>query len=261
MEGLRYRQQQTGNQSTHVFRAGLVYQAERGVHVWKSPVPYGIAGCSQRGHRGGNQLRLIVTKMSASVVARLFNLDRDMRDSGSQKNPSNKQDSNHRNLRKQPQWRRQWKLTCWLDYSISIGIWMTWVLTNPSKMAWRVNIYPSPNFNGWTVEVWAMSSHALLGMWLLIDTGIKVSKCIHISGLRQPDKNVPDTKVHRAHMGSTWGRQDPGGPHVEYVNFAIWVTLTQWTTAVHNAVSGSWETFIMSHLCAENPWFINTLKF
>ena len=24
----------------------------------------------------------------------------------------------------------------------------------------------------------------------------------------------PDSKVHRAHMGPIWGRQDPGGPHL-----------------------------------------------
>ena len=29
-------------------------------------------------------------------------------------------------------------------------------------------------------------------------------------------------KVHRANMGPTWGRQDPGGPHVSHTNLAIW---------------------------------------
>ena len=33
---------------------------------------------------------------------------------------------------------------------------------------------------------------------------------------------VPDSKVHGAHMGPTWGRQDPGEPHVGPINFAIW---------------------------------------
>ena len=31
-----------------------------------------------------------------------------------------------------------------------------------------------------------------------------------------------DSKVHGANMGPTWGRQDPGGPHVGQVNLAIW---------------------------------------
>ena len=33
----------------------------------------------------------------------------------------------------------------------------------------------------------------------------------------------PDNKVHGANMGPIWGRQDPGGPHVGPMNFAIWV--------------------------------------
>ena len=31
-----------------------------------------------------------------------------------------------------------------------------------------------------------------------------------------------DSKVHRANIGPIWGRQDPGGPHVGPMNFAIW---------------------------------------
>ena len=33
----------------------------------------------------------------------------------------------------------------------------------------------------------------------------------------------PDSKVHEANMGPIWGRQDPGGPQVGPMNFAIWV--------------------------------------
>ena len=32
----------------------------------------------------------------------------------------------------------------------------------------------------------------------------------------------PDSKVYGANMGPIWGRQDPGGPHVGPMNFAIW---------------------------------------
>ena len=31
----------------------------------------------------------------------------------------------------------------------------------------------------------------------------------------------PDSRVHGANMGPIWGRQDPGGPHVGPMNFAI----------------------------------------
>ena len=32
---------------------------------------------------------------------------------------------------------------------------------------------------------------------------------------------IPDSKVHGAYMGPTWGWQDPGGPHVGPMNLAI----------------------------------------
>ena len=34
-------------------------------------------------------------------------------------------------------------------------------------------------------------------------------------------KTIPDSKVHGANMGPIWGLQDPGGPHVGPMNFAI----------------------------------------
>ena len=36
-------------------------------------------------------------------------------------------------------------------------------------------------------------------------------------------KMSPDNKVHGANMGPIWGRQDPGGPQVGPMNFAILV--------------------------------------
>ena len=50
---------------------------------------------------------------------------------------------------------------------------------------------------------------------------------------RQPAKPpvaielVPNSKVHGANMGPTWGRQDPGGTHVGPMNFAIMATFSQ----------------------------------
>ena len=35
-------------------------------------------------------------------------------------------------------------------------------------------------------------------------------------------RNTPDSKVHGANMGPIWSQQDPGGPHVGPMNFAIW---------------------------------------
>ena len=39
-------------------------------------------------------------------------------------------------------------------------------------------------------------------------------------------ESIPDSKVHGANMGPIWGRQDPGGPHVGPINFAIWDILS-----------------------------------
>ena len=36
-----------------------------------------------------------------------------------------------------------------------------------------------------------------------------------------PRDNTPDSMVHEAYMGPTWGRQDPGGPHVSPMNLTI----------------------------------------
>ena len=43
------------------------------------------------------------------------------------------------------------------------------------------------------------------------------------------DRNLlfPDSKVHAANMGPTWGQQDPGGPHMGHVNLASWVPVTK----------------------------------
>ena len=48
---------------------------------------------------------------------------------------------------------------------------------------------------------------------------------IHHNRLNTNWDNFPDSKVHGATMGPTWGWQDPGGPHVGQVNLAIYVLL------------------------------------
>ena len=39
----------------------------------------------------------------------------------------------------------------------------------------------------------------------------------------QIGETYPDSKLHGANMGTSWGRQDPGGSHVGPMNFAVWV--------------------------------------
>ena len=45
-----------------------------------------------------------------------------------------------------------------------------------------------------------------------------------------------DSKVHGANMGPIWGWQDPGGPHVGPMNFAIWES--KWTVKSMEKVKG-----------------------
>ena len=60
----------------------------------------------------------------------------------------------------------------------------------------------------------------------------------------------PDSKVHGANMGLIWGRQDPDGPHVDPMNFAIWVMSTVKRISVGIAVilSNSTEMGFFYHI-------------
>ena len=58
--------------------------------------------------------------------------------------------------------------------------------------------------------IWVLKKDYVL-KWLLLSNG-----CVGAEGF------IPDSKVHGANMGPSWGRQDPGGPHVGPTNLAIW---------------------------------------
>ena len=64
--------------------------------------------------------------------------------------------------------------------------------------------------------------HSRLNTLLLTCSDGKVWRKPHTDVLCQG--NSPDSKVHGANMGPTWGRQDPGGPHVGPRIFVIWET-------------------------------------
>ena len=44
----------------------------------------------------------------------------------------------------------------------------------------------------------------------------------------------PDSKVHEAYIGPTWGRQDPGGTHAGPMNPAIRVYLVSTPVSSHS---------------------------
>ena len=56
------------------------------------------------------------------------------------------------------------------------------------------------------------------------------SLCGHVAAWADSSyrQNNPDSKVYGANMRSIWGRQDPGGPHIGPMNFAIWEAAWLW---------------------------------
>ena len=52
-----------------------------------------------------------------------------------------------------------------------------------------------------------------LETWIENVEPLAVLKCIVFPGSKAPEAN----------MGPVWGRQNPGGPYVGCMNFAIWV--------------------------------------
>ena len=73
---------------------------------------------------------------------------------------------------------------------------------------------------------------------LLITFYYQISSCFDIFLLCSPwithvhTHHYPDSKVHGANMGPIWGRQDPGGPHVGPMDFAIGVYM--YTIQIHS---------------------------
>ena len=56
---------------------------------------------------------------------------------------------------------------------------------------------------------------------------------------------IPDSKVHGANMGPTWGWQDPGGPHVGHMNLVIWDNLYPTGSDIYIE---SWENQAKGHV-------------
>ena len=71
----------------------------------------------------------------------------------------------------------------------------------------------------------------------------------------------PDSKVHGANMGPTWVRQDPGGPHVGPMNFAIWVyiEISRILRDVHVRRLVMWRTPAMNGFSLNTQNFLNVM--
>ena len=61
----------------------------------------------------------------------------------------------------------------------------------------------------------------------------------------------PDSKIHGANVGPTWGRQNPGGPHVSHTDLAIW---WQFHRNIHNFQKKELDT--ISHIILPEKLYI-----
>ena len=98
------------------------------------------------------------------------------------------------------------------------ALWQVGHRTVPSCVLWYDEYFWMPSlvsmktmhYHWWTRQLY----HNVCHDW--------TETAFAISVLRICRSNIPHTKVHGANMGPIWGRQDPGGPHVGPMNFAIW---------------------------------------
>ena len=64
----------------------------------------------------------------------------------------------------------------------------------------------------------------------------------------------PNCKVYGANMGPTWGRQDPGGPHVGPINLAIWVNLLRYDFCGFVQLWHRWLSIRLQYLQYVSKW-------
>ena len=73
---------------------------------------------------------------------------------------------------------------------------------------------------------------------------IKYKMGVADADLGQVQVNIPpDSKVHGVNMGSTWGRQAPGGPHVGPMNLAIRATFIRYLITFNKDFILIYQTF------------------
>ena len=58
----------------------------------------------------------------------------------------------------------------------------------------------------------------------------------------------PGSKVHGTNMGPIWGQQDPGGPHVGLMNYAIWVCPVRLSKVTKFRASHIWCCFLYNEI-------------
>ena len=80
-----------------------------------------------------------------------------------------------------------------------------------------------PLFDIATFNTFSETDHQISQTFIRICISYQMINVYQLFELIQFRKHhIPDSVVHGADMGPIWGRQDPGGPYVGPMNFAIW---------------------------------------
>ena len=132
-----------------------------------------------------------------------------------------------------------------LDPFFSRGFY---ILTNRSRAFSTVVNWLSSGLNDGVIASWHVRTHRYNGTdrhYKHVKGMFDLNGCIKPQQMWQPlslniqtrilYRGVLDSKVHGANMGPTWGRQDPGGPHVGPMNFAICGVITFMTKRRRNS--------------------------
>ena len=110
--------------------------------------------------------------------------------------------------------------------------------------------------------LWAWWCYHMEMVSLLLASQVAVDMRCHSTHVMP----LPDSKVHRAYMGPTWGRQDPGGPHVGPMNLAFRAVMKSSLLLIHLT---HWDrdkmTFFTDHIfkCIflnKNVWILLTIS-
>ena len=97
------------------------------------------------------------------------------------------------------------------------------ILHNLNSLSGCLMSWASPHWQGfqkpWHQMFSSGTAFHIIAATIATSTGVSYSQ------------NIADSKVHGANMGPIWSRQDPGGPHVGSMNFAIWDRHRLWNAS------------------------------
>ena len=99
--------------------------------------------------------------------------------------------------------------------SARLYIWVSFLSLAPSKLKLCSANHRAGYFSNLHYTFWTVFCVSTLARGCVPSTNRYQATVGHYADSTMV---IPDSKVHGAYMGPTWGRQDPGGPHVDPMN-------------------------------------------